>query len=88
MLEIKCINNKCVIKTFACIRREKQNKRIDTGVCVKYVCACVCVCVIPAISHSSASDALAKASSSSGSRVTLSMMGSTIFLGMKALPVK
>lgn len=45
-----------------------------------------CVRMLPAISHSSASVALAKASSNSGSRVTLSMMGSTLFLGTQAFP--
>lgn len=42
--------------------------------------------MLPAISHSSASEALARASSSSGSSVTLSIMGSTLFLGTKAFP--
>lgn len=43
---------------------------------------------LPAISQSSASEALARASSSSGSSVTLSMIGSTIFLGTQAFPVR
>lgn len=41
---------------------------------------------LPAISQSSASVALANASSSSGSRVTLSIIGSTLFFGTKTFP--
>lgn len=43
--------------------------------------------MLPAISQSSASVALARASSSSGSRVTLSMIGSTLCFGTKTFPI-